>query len=289
MNHTYRSSSAYAKINIGLALLGKRADGYHEIETIFQQISICDTLHFARQEQGIALTCSDPGLPLDEGNLVFRAARLLQQRGEITSGCQIHLEKRIPMGAGLGGGSSDAATTLRVLNRMWQLHWPAETLTDLAAQLGSDVPFFIRGGAAWGRGRGEILEALQMPDNYWGVLIYPHIVVSTRWVYENVNFDLTKTLKNSKFYSLTSFVNQLDLWDIHFKNDLEYVVFNRYPQLALLVDRFRRQGAFYARMSGSGSAVFGLFSEKKAALRALESSDKSMYCHLFHPVPAHRA
>ncbi len=280
--HTYR---ACAKINIGLSILGKRPDGYHDIETIFQEISLHDTLTFTSQEQGIQLTCTDPSLPVDETNLVFRAALLLQQSGA-ASGCRIHLQKRIPSGAGLGGGSSDAATTLRALNQIWGMHLTTQDLMILGAQLGSDVPFFLLGGAALGKGRGEILQPLRMPQNYHGVLIYPNLAVSTRWVYENANFDLTKSLKNSKFYSLTSFVNEMDAWDIHLKNDLEPVVFNKYPQLPVLLDQFRRQGAFYAHMSGSGSAVFGLFSEQKVAQQALESFDCTLQRFLFHAIPA---
>jgi len=279
-----RHYSAYAKVNLGLRVLGRREDGYHELETIFQEISVRDVLTIAVQPEGITIGCSDPVIPVDEGNLAWRAADLLRRSAGIGLGCNIQIKKNIPTGAGLGGGSSDAAATLKALNREWGLHWPLERLLPLAAELGSDVPFFLRGGCALGRGRGEILQPLAIPQGWWGVLVYPNLTISTRWVYENANFDLTKSLKNSKFYSLTGFADKLSDWDIHLVNDLEPVVFNKYPYLKKLVDGFKRAGAFYARMSGSGSAIFGLFLDKSDALSALAGTESSHTTFLFHPV-----
>ncbi|HNW59322.1 MAG TPA: 4-(cytidine 5'-diphospho)-2-C-methyl-D-erythritol kinase [bacterium] len=284
MSSSLRHYSAYAKINLGLRILGRREDGYHELETIFQQISVRDVLTVAAQPDGIVVGCSDPAIPVDEGNLAWRAAALLRQRAGVTRGCNIQIQKNIPVGAGLGGGSSDAATTLMALNRIWELHWPLPQLMPLAAELGSDVPFFLLGGSALGRGRGEILTPLQIPQEWWGVLLYPNLPISTRWVYENATFNLTKSLKNSKFYSLTSFAERLSDWDLHLANDLEPVVFNRYPHLMELVEGFRRKGAFYARMSGSGSALFGLFLDKSDALNALAGTRQEHTTFLFHPI-----
>ncbi|HOT96803.1 MAG TPA: 4-(cytidine 5'-diphospho)-2-C-methyl-D-erythritol kinase [bacterium] len=279
-----RHYSAYAKINLGLRILGRRADGYHEVETIYQQISVRDVLSIAAQPSGIVVGCTDPTLPVDGENLAGRAAALLRQHAGVAQGCNIQIQKNIPVGAGLGGGSSDAATALVALNQIWEIGWPLERLAPLAAELGSDVPFFLRGGCALGRGRGEILEPLQLPQGWWGVLVYPNLVISTHWVYENANFSLTKSLKNSKFYSLTGFADRLSEWDLHLANDLEPVVFNRYPHLKELVEGFRRAGAFYAHMSGSGSAIFGLFLDKSDALSALAGTTQGYTTFLFHPI-----
>jgi 4-diphosphocytidyl-2-C-methyl-D-erythritol kinase len=286
MSPNLRHYSAYAKINLGLRILGRRADGYHELETIFQEISVRDVLTIMVQPGGIIVGCSDPAIPADESNLVWRAAALLRQRAGVDQGCIIQIKKNIPVGAGLGGGSSDAAATLKALNREWGVDWPVTRLEPLAAELGSDVPFFLYGGCALGRGRGEILEPLQIPTGWWGVLIYPNLTISTRWVYENATFDLTKSLKNSKFYGLTSYAVRLSDWNNHLSNDLEPVVFNRYPHLRELVEGFKRSGAFYAHMSGSGSAVFGLFLDKSDALSALAQTDGSYRTFLFHPIAA---
>jgi 4-diphosphocytidyl-2-C-methyl-D-erythritol kinase len=284
MSFPLRHYSAYAKINLGLHILGVREDGYHELETIFQEISVRDVITVAAQRSGIVVGCSNPAIPTDESNLAWRAAALMQKKAGISSGCIIQIKKNIPAGAGLGGGSSDAATTLKALNEIWGIDWPLHELLPLAAELGSDVPFFIRGGTALGRGRGEMLEPLTIPRAYWGVLIYPNLSISTKWVYENATFDLTKSLKNSKFYSLTSFVDALSDWDIRLTNDLEPVVFNKYPHLKQLAERFKQAGAFYAHMSGSGSAVFGLFLDKSTALSALTATDSTYTSFLFHPI-----
>lgn len=284
MAFTLRHYSAYAKINLGLRILGRRADGYHELETIFQQISVRDVLTIATQPGGIVVGCSDSALPVDRENLAGRAAELLRRHAGITRGCNIQIQKNIPVGAGLGGGSSDAATALMALNQIWEIDWPRERLEPLAAELGSDVPFFLRGGCALGRGRGEHLEPLEIPQGWWGVLVYPNLAISTRWVYESANFSLTKSLKNSKFYSLTGFADRLSDWDLHLANDLEPVVFNKYPHLQGLVEGFKRGGAFYARMSGSGSAIFGLFLDKSDALSALAATTREYTTFLFHPV-----
>jgi len=275
---------AHAKINLGLRILGRRPDGYHEIETLFQEISLHDTLEIRERPQGIALTCSRPDLPVNEKNLVHRAASLLLRNCGAGRGCDLALEKRIPVGAGLGGGSSDAAATLKGLNQLWQLGLSEGRLLELAGQLGSDVPFFILGGAAVGRGRGEQLQPLRIFDDYWGVLIYPNLYISTQWVYQSGNFDLTKTIKSSKLHSLTSYANAPAEWETVLINDLQSVVFRKYPHLQLILRRLKKHGAFYACMSGSGSSLFGLFAREDQAVLAMQQTDSSYASHLFQPV-----
>ncbi len=275
---------AYAKINLGLRVLHKRPDGYHEIETIFQQIDLFDTLQFSSRRQGIHLSCDSPDLPTDKGNLVYRAAELLQRQCKTMVGCKIYLQKKIPMGAGLGGGSSDAAATLKALNQLWSLNMSQDQLQQLASQLGADVPFFIRGGSALAKGRGEILQPISLPTDYYGVLIYPNISISTKWVYENGTFDLTNTIKNSKFYSLSSFIHEPMEWQEHLNNDLQPIVFNRFPFLHSILQQLKEEGAFYTSMSGSGSSLFGLFAYRQKAERALEKINTNYTRLLFRPV-----
>lgn len=278
------SIKAYAKINLSLRVLGKRSDGYHELETIFQQISLYDQLFFSPAANGITLTCDQAECPADERNIVYRAAALVQQHGGTALGVRIRLEKKIPLGAGLGGGSSDAAATLRALQQMWHLHFDEALLHQLAVQLGADVPFFLHGGAALATGVGEKLHPVALPQNYWGVLIYPGFPISTAWVYQNLKLDLTKLSKSSKFYSLTDLGNDITLWQDQFVNDLEKVVFKEYPELDHLRDQLATAGAFLSRMSGSGSSIFGLFDSRARAERALLGVGTSYQRFLFSPI-----
>ena len=168
--------AAPAKINLGLRILGKRPDGYHAVQTILQMLDLCDWLTFSPKDaETIRLTCIPAVLPTDGSNLVVRAARLLQQTFHVKQGVEITLEKRIPIAAGLGGGSSDAATTLLVLNHVWQLHHPKVALYPLATQLGSDVPFFLEGPTAYAYGRGEALSPVASPPPLIGILGEPGV------------------------------------------------------------------------------------------------------------------
>jgi 4-diphosphocytidyl-2-C-methyl-D-erythritol kinase len=275
---------AHAKINLGLRILGRRPDGYHEIETLFQEISLHDTLEAHERPRGITLSCSRTDLPVNEKNLVYRAAALLQRTCGVEIGCDLALEKRIPMGAGLGGGSSDAAAALKSLNLLWQLGLSQARLLELAGQLGSDVPFFILGGAALGRGRGEQLQPVRIFQDYWGVLIYPNLYVSTQWVYHSGTFDLTKSMKSSKLHSLTSYANAPAEWETALINDLQPVVFQKYPHLQLILRQLKEHGAFHASMSGSGSSLFGLFAREDQAMLAMQQTGSSYASYLFQPV-----
>jgi 4-diphosphocytidyl-2-C-methyl-D-erythritol kinase len=175
--------AAPAKINLYLDVLDRRADGYHEIVTYMAPLALADELTFAPANQ-LSLTCDDPSLPLDENNLVLRAAQALQRHSGSPRGAAIHLNKRVPHAAGLGGGSSDAASTLRGLNRLWQTKLPDAELMTLAAQLGSDVPFFLANSAAWCRGRGERVEPVRLTSRLPILLICPNVGLSTAAVYQ---------------------------------------------------------------------------------------------------------
>jgi len=260
------SLPSYAKINIGLSIRAKRGDGFHSIETILQQISLKDHLRLSvASDDTVSFDCSDKSLPHDERNLCVRAAMLLKQVTGSRQGVAIRLEKRIPYGAGLGGGSSNAAVVLLGLNKLWQLGLSLDVLTKTAAAIGSDVPFFITGGTALATGRGDRLR--QVPNFLAKKTIFlavPEARISTKWAYDQVNLNLTKKKKNvtlSRFKRGTS-----DNQDILSSgvNDFEAVVFPQYPGLGDIKLRIARR-AEYASLSGSGSAVYGVFANKQDA------------------------
>lgn len=259
-----------AKINLGLFIIGKRPDGYHDLETLFQMVSLYDSVELESLENKIELVCDDPKVPTDESNLMIRAARLLQEAvPEKTGlGCRIALKKKIPMGAGLGGGSGNAAGVLRGLNRLWDLKLKSAELSKIAAQLGSDIPFFLCAPSALGQGRGERLTALQTPKKFHVILIFPGVSMATSEVYQALNFDLTKNSKNISI--LREFFSQSNIASLgaHLHNDLETVVIERLPVIASIKQKLNSLNADGTLLSGSGSAVFGIFENSQRAQKA---------------------
>lgn len=256
---------SYAKINLGLNILSKRPDGFHELESVFQQISLADEIDFEIIPKGISVTTDLPSqVPDGEKNICYQAAKLLKDRFNVAQGIRIEIRKNIPVGAGLGGGSSNAAVVLAVLNHLWQLGLSCDELAALGAEIGSDVPFFISGGTMLARGRGEILSECQVPIDYRCALIFPNFSVSTVWAYKNFKINLTNIQKNIKLADVLSVNIKLHDFKKYFKNDLEAVVFQRYSELEQIKNSFYEIGAEYASMSGSGSSVFGLFSSLDA-------------------------
>ncbi len=250
---------APAKVNLYLRVVGKRPDGYHEIETVFERIDLADELTFEEQSQEITLTCTEPTLSCGDENLILKAARLLQHTGRTNRGVRIHLTKRIPIAAGLGGGSSDAAATLLGLNALWGLELEPQELIRLSARLGSDVPFFLGGDPfAIGRGRGEVCETLQTTRRLAHVLVCPNVPLSTKAIYESAQFDLTAPKP-----SLTMVTHALSngslgelahgLW-----NDLEPEAIRRCPVITRIQSQLLQLGCMSAHVSGSGPSVFGL-------------------------------
>lgn len=273
---------SYAKINIGLEVVGKRPDGFHNIETIFQQIDLCDEMEFSKSNE-ICIQTNSPHCPDGPTNLAYKAAVALCDFVDQRFGANIYIDKQIPVSAGLGGGSSNAATTLVALNKVYGLELGDSELEEIALKLGSDVPFFVRGGTALGQGRGEILEPIVITKHYYGVIVVPSYGISTKWAYENSNFSLTKRNKKSNFG--TFFLNSADYesWRSVLKNDLEPAVFSAYPELRKIKDQFYTQGAFYAQMSGSGSSLYGLFWNKNDAVNAQKHFGRKK-TYLFEPV-----
>jgi 4-diphosphocytidyl-2-C-methyl-D-erythritol kinase len=257
---------ALAKINLSLRILGTHADGYHELRTTFQSLALHDTLTLTPTRGPLTLSVDDAHCPGDSTNLVWRAADMLwraaRRRGR-PAGVAIRLEKRIPMQAGLGGGSSDAAAALRGLMRMWKIALPEAELHKIAASLGADVAYFLRGGAALGVGRGDILFPLEDRPKAVVVLVQPDFGVSTKDAYGWWDAAHPAGL-------LTSMARWTPDGGER-GNDLEPPVAAKHPEIGKLVKRLRALGASDAAMSGSGSAVFGLFSQESAALAAADA------------------
>jgi len=279
------SLPSYAKINMGLLILNKRNDGYHNIATVFQQIDLHDDVTLRKIPDAIRIISTDPALPLDRNNLVYRAFELVQSKLGFKGGIEIRIEKRIPMGSGLGGGSSNAAATLVGVNRLWGEKLSLSELEEMAAEIGSDVPFFITGGTALGQGKGEILTPLKWSTDWWVVLVYPGIGVSTSWAYRKAKIILTKEEKFTKFRSVFKKYDPHALRQI-LKNDLEGVVFRRHPILRTIKEAMYKRDAFYASMSGSGSSIYGLFfrREQAEAAQAFFSIKQGMTTFLCRPI-----
>ena len=275
-----RRVRAFAKINLSLRVLGVRPDGYHELRTILQSIELHDTLTIRAVPGPFRLTCDDPGCPSNSTNLVWRAAEQLWTaagRPGSPRDVSIDLAKRIPLQAGLGGGSSDAAAALRALGRMWRVDEAHQRAT--AAALGADVPYFFEGGTVLGLERGDLLFPLLDYPDAWVVIALPPFGVSTRDAFgwwdaersvpraERSSFDKLR-MRGHRNSLLSASKGELG-------NDLEEPVGARHPQITRLISAMRRAGASHAAMSGSGSAVFGLFARRTEAVRAAEALDSS--------------
>ncbi|HEY3120578.1 MAG TPA: 4-(cytidine 5'-diphospho)-2-C-methyl-D-erythritol kinase [Vicinamibacteria bacterium] len=263
---------AFAKLNLGLEVLRKREDGYHELRTVFQTIDLHDDVLLTLSPRGIEVACDDPAVPEGEGNLAWRAARDLQRYGRVAGGVRIELRKRIPVGAGLGGGSSDAAAVLMGLNRLWRLEIGAEPLRLLAARLGADVPYFLVGGTALGVGRGDEVYPLREQIRSPVVVAFPGLAVSTAAVFNRVDSSLTP--RESGHMIICFIARRLEGGSGYetLSNQLEEAALVEAPELAERVRKIRgilvRERALLVSLTGSGSAYFGLFDDASAAARA---------------------
>jgi 4-diphosphocytidyl-2-C-methyl-D-erythritol kinase len=278
---------APAKINWFLKVLGLRDDGYHEIQSLIQKISLYDTLLFAESENLVVE--SDSLIPVEE-NLVYRAALLLKNTCQVNYGVQIRLNKNIPIGAGLGGGSSDAAAVLMGLNELWSLNCSREDLCAIAGKLGSDVPFFLYGPLSFADGRGERITSCRAEKKLHVLLVKPRISVSTAWVYKNYRLSGAECdgVKNGFYSKLTKKAEKVNNIE-HFirilenegrsilpdavLNDLESVTIEEFPVIAEIKDKLRKEGAVLSLMSGSGSTVFGVFESRQETEEASKVFD----------------
>ena len=265
------------KVNLLLNILGKRPDGFHELETVMHPVNLFDRISFRRTKGSLELTCSDPTLPVDRTNLVHRAATAFVEKAGVKDGVAIHLEKHIPMAAGLGGGSGNAATTLLGLNELFGALLAAQQLHEIAASIGSDVPFFLQTGPAIATGRGERIQALGAFPALKGsafLLIHPGFGVATAWAYQNLaRFPEALNGRQGRAENLVRLLNTFDLPTAagEFFNSLEAPVLEKYPVLEIYQRFLREHGAVAALMSGSGSTTFGIFPSRDAAKMAEEN------------------
>ncbi len=268
--HLRITVAAHGKVNLDLRVLGTRPDGYHELRTVFQSIELHDTLLCAEHHGAFALKCRRPGVPLDESNLVWRAAAALWKalgRAGAPSDAAVTIEKAIPVEAGLGGGSADAAAALLGLARLWG-GAPLTLLREVASGIGADVPFFLSGGTALGLGRGEEIYPLVDLPPHWIVIVRPPFGVSTAEAYAWYDEDREAGFRDE--------IRELQILPVPWPsraaqmiNDLEPPVVRRHPEISALKAALKETGAAASALSGSGSAVFGLFRSRSAAERAL--------------------
>lgn len=257
---------APAKINLFLAITGKRPDGYHELKTEMVKLRLADRITLTPGGEGICLRCPGTDLPTDQSNLAYKAAMAFYARADVAGGVGIVLEKNIPTAAGLGGGSSDAASVLLGLNEMYGYPLSSEALIDISRPLGADVPFFVAAcDAAWATGIGDQLTCNMPAVPQWIVLVNPGFAVSTKWVYDN----FALTTKGNPYILGRDFVpgsgSTAMQEEFPLYNDLEQVTIGRYPELAAIKEGLLADGAQGALMSGSGPTVFGLYDDENNA------------------------
>lgn len=259
-------TKAPAKLNIRLKVTGRRPDGYHELVSIMVPIDLFDVLELGvNRGGGIKLVSEGIEVPTDENNLVYKAARSFFSRTGLPEEISIKLIKNIPVAAGMGGGSSDAAATLLALNEMWKKPLSLSEMHDLALELGADVPFFLEGKPSLARGIGEILEPLKTWPKYWYVIVHPHVEVSTSWVYGKLNLMLT----TGEYDYIKQILGQVPISISQvLENDLESVTSATFPIVETIKKSLIQTGAQGALMTGSGPSVFGLFSSPDQALSA---------------------
>ncbi|MDT3698751.1 MAG: 4-(cytidine 5'-diphospho)-2-C-methyl-D-erythritol kinase [Thermincola sp.] len=282
---------ARAKINLTLDVLHKRPDGYHEVEMIMQTIDLSDSVSLEAVPQNIFVTTDHPLLVAGESNIAYKAARLIKEKFDVRTGVRIHITKRIPVAAGLAGGSTDAAAVLLGLNRLWGLGLTLETLAELGGQIGSDVPFCVLGGTALARGRGELLTTLPELPEMWLVLVKPAIEVSTAEVYKN--FNQAKVKQRPDTTAVVRAVWDGDAARIRnsLVNVLESVTLSMYPEVSRIKEVMSAVGISSVLMSGSGPTVFGIVENRDVAegcAKALEQRLPGMFITVTKTSPAGR-
>lgn len=259
-----------AKINLRLQVTGKRQDNYHNIYTLFQMIDLCDLITLTGREDGITIK-SNGNIPVGRSNLAHKAASTVFDKYGLPGGIEIEIDKHIPVAAGLGGGSSNAASTIMGINRLFSLNIPQEEMMEIGRKIGADVPFFLSGyTSAVGEGRGDILEKREITDDFYILLVNPGLEISTAWVYANLG--LTKSVDDCR---ISKFMSKVSLKEIilGLRNDLENVVISRYPIIGDIKERLVELGALGSAMSGSGSTLFGIFQDSDSVMSAYNRWD----------------
>lgn len=265
---------AYAKINLGLDVVRRLENGYHEVRMIMQTVGIHDELMLKRTEEGITVTTDSGELPTDENNLIYKAAKLMLETYHISSGLHIHLKKNIPVAAGMAGGSTDAAATFKGINRLFDLDCTLEELMKLGVQIGADVPYCVMGGTALAEGIGEKLTSLNPAPDCYLLVAKPDIQVSTKYVYEHLDAEGIK--KHPDIDGMVEAIWEESLQGIldRMGNVLESVTVEKYPIIQKIKDRMRELGALNSLMSGSGPTVFGIFISERQAREAYVQMEK---------------
>lgn len=271
---------AHAKVNIGLQVNDKREDGFHNIHTVFQELELHDTVLLKTQHSGWSIEINDPKIPTDESNTCIQAYLAIKQRFPQIGGIAITLNKNIPSGAGLGGGSSDAAAVLRGLIELFDLPFNHRELSEIAVKSGADVPFFISGGTQIGDGVGEILTPINKPIDGFYLLVIPDIFISTAWAYKALKKNLKDDTDRPNF---AHFLEGNNLSKAIFDNDFERIVIPTYPKIGEIKEGLLEAGASYASLSGSGSTVFGIFDDEASAKQAESHFQKQYHTFLTRP------
>ncbi len=254
-----------AKINLCLSVLGKRSDGYHDVEMLMQMVGLYDEVTVSLGGDGVSVTCDQSAVPTGEKNIAWKAAVEMLKAAGSTAGLVVEIKKNIPVAAGLGGGSGNAAAVLAAVNRLLQAGLDRNRLADIGARIGMDVPFFFHGPTALGRGRGENVTSLPPLPRFWVLLVNPGFETSTAWVYNNVNLGLTKKVDCTKIAGL-KFGSMAE--NLH--NDLETVTAAAHPVIGRIEAALKTHGASGVRMSGSGPTVYGMFETETVCRSAAE-------------------
>lgn len=261
-------TKCHAKINLSLDVVGKREDGYHDVELILNEISLCDTLKVTLIEGGIKLMCDDETLPSDSGNIAYRAAEMFFEEAGLNLGADLELNKKIPHGAGLAGGSADAAGVLRLLNELTGYPLSKEKVLAVAKRLGADVPFCVKGGCALAEGIGDILTPLPAPKGFTYVIAKPKESISTAFVYNNLNLENRPENLNVKNVAEAIRVGDTEMLVKNAGNIMESVTAEAVPIIKDIKSELNKSGAILSLMSGSGTAVFGMFKSRETAENA---------------------
>lgn len=265
---------AMAKVNLGLDVVRRMENGYHQVRMIMQTIDLYDELTFEKTESGISLLVDHKELPADDSNLICQSARLVAEKYPLCGGVRIHLKKRIPMAAGMAGGSTDAAATFHGLNRLFSLGMDIEEMKRLGVKIGADVPFCIVGGTMLSEGIGEVLTPLPRVPEAYLVIAKPDISVSTKYVYENLHVETISHHPDMEKVKAAILRGSLDELCAHMENILENVTEKKYPVIGQIKEKLKASGAATALMSGSGPTVFGIFTDRLTAEMACEKLKK---------------
>jgi len=271
---------AHAKVNIGLQVNDQCEGGYHNIHTVFQELELHDIVSLRKQHTGWKININDPKIPSDETNTCIRAYLKLKKQFPKIGGISISLNKNIPSGAGLGGGSSDAAAVLKGLRKLFNLQIDDSDLAEVAVKIGADVPFFLCGGTQIGNGIGELLTPINKPIDGFYLLIIPEIFISTEWAYKALKKDLKDDIDRPNF---AHFLESNNISNMIFDNDFERIVIPTYPKIGDIKKGLLEAGAGYASLSGSGSTVFGVFDEEAKAKQAESHFQKQYQTFLTRP------